>query len=131
MMGRSEASAMQEKCAIAISAFCPRVNGAGGNTSSADAPPAVAARAIRAASWLPSAHTPCTMGSSSPTSPAAISMTRRCSSNVQEATSVEWALTVIAEQPCLDFLRRHLVLQLFPANAKLLRNGKDARDKHP
>ncbi len=46
------------KCASAISADWPIVNGAGGNTSSAEAPPASAARAIRAASRLPSAHTP-------------------------------------------------------------------------
>ena len=41
---------MRLKCSIAIAAFWPIVNGAGGNTSSAEAPPAVAILARRAAS---------------------------------------------------------------------------------
>ena len=71
MIGRSLASAIALKCASAISADCPKVNGPGGNTSNADAPPSAAIRAIRAASKLPSAYTPCTSGN--PTaSPTAI-----------------------------------------------------------
>ena len=41
MIGRSVASAMRLKCASAISGDWPRVNGAGGNTSSAEAPPSL------------------------------------------------------------------------------------------
>ena len=59
---------MRLKCASAISGDWPSVNGAGGNTSSAEAPPSAAMRAIRAASMLPSAHTPLTRGSRSPIS---------------------------------------------------------------
>ena len=44
MIGRSLASAMRLKCASAISGDCCSVNGAGGNTSSAEAPPSVAMR---------------------------------------------------------------------------------------
>ena len=61
MIGRSVASAMRLKCASAISGDWPSVNGAGGNTSSAEAPPSAAMRAIRAASRLPSAQMPLTM----------------------------------------------------------------------
>ena len=77
----------------------PSVNGAGGNTSSAEAPPASAMWAIRAASRLPSAQMPLTIGSRLPISSCAMSSTRRCSSKLQEATSVEWALMVTAESP--------------------------------
>ena len=99
MMGRSVASAMRLKWASAISGDWPSVKGAGGNTSSAEAPPSAAMRAMRAASRLPSAHTPLTIGSLAPISSCAISSTRRCSSNEQEATSVECALIVMAEMP--------------------------------
>ncbi len=54
---------MRLKCASAISAFWPSVNGAGGNTSSAEAPPCAAILAMRAASTLPSAQMPLTIGS--------------------------------------------------------------------
>ena len=98
--GRSVASAMRLKCASAIAAFCPSVNGAGGNTSSAEAPPCVrhASPAGRPRA-LPSAQMPLTSGSLAPISSCAISSTRRCSSKVQEATSVECALMVMAERP--------------------------------
>src|SRR5216117_3183297 len=66
MIGRSLASAMRRKWVSAISGDWPSVNGAGGNTSSAEAPPALAMRAMRAASRLPSAHTPLTSGSRLP-----------------------------------------------------------------
>ena len=99
MIGRSLASAMREKCASAICGDWPSVNGPGGNTSRAAAPPALAMRAILAASRLPSAQMPWTSGSFAPISSRAMSSTLRCSSNVQEATSVECALMVIAEMP--------------------------------
>ena len=97
MIDRSLASAIREKCASAICGDWPSVNGAGGNTRSAEAPPAVAMRAIRAASMLPSAQIPLTSGSRAPILSRAMSSTLRCSSNVHEATSVEWALMVMAE----------------------------------
>ncbi len=75
------------------------VKGAGGNTSSAEAPPSLAMRAMRAASRLPSAQMPLTIGSLSPISSCATSSTRRCSSKLQDATSVECALMVMAESP--------------------------------
>ena len=96
MIGRSVASAMRLKCASAICGDWPSVKGAGGNTSRAEAPPSAAMRAMRAASRLPSAHTPLISGRRPPTSSWAMASTRRCSSKVQEATSVEWALMVMA-----------------------------------
>ncbi len=99
MIGSSLASAMRSKCASAISGDWPMVKGAGGKTSSADAPPSVAMRAMRAASRLPSAQMPLTIGRRSPISSCAMSSTRRCSSKVQDATSVECALMVMAERP--------------------------------
>ena len=99
MIGRSVASPMRLKCASAISGDCCSVNGAGGNTSSAEAPPSAAMRAIRAASRLPSAHMPLMIGSFAPISSCAIASTRRCSSKLQEATSVECALMVMALMP--------------------------------
>src|SRR5262249_42576908 len=77
----------------------PMVNGPGGNTRSAAAPPSAAIFAMRAASRLPSPYTPLTIGSCAPMSSFAIASTRFCSSKVQDATSVECALTVIAERP--------------------------------
>ena len=59
---------MRLKCASAMSGDWPSVKGAGGNTSSAEAPPACAMRAIRAASRLPSAQMPLTIGSRPPIS---------------------------------------------------------------
>src|SRR5258708_8850502 len=61
---------------------------------------------MRAASRLPSAYTPCTIGSRSPISSFAIARTRFCSSNVHEATSVECALIVIAERPSTEAVSR-------------------------
>ena len=82
---RSAAGRTHRRCAgnarAPCSAFCPIVNGAGGNTSSAEAPPAAAILAMRAASRLPSAQMPCTSGSLSPISSCVMSSTRRCSSN--------------------------------------------------
>ena len=78
---------------------CPSVKGAGGNTSRADAPPSAAMRARRAASRLPSAQMPLTSGRRPPISSWAMASTRRCSSKVQEATSVECALMVMAVMP--------------------------------
>ena len=99
MIGRSEADAMALKCASTMSAVWPSANGAGGNTSSAEDPPACARFAIRAASRLPSAQMPWISGSRSPISLPAMSSTRLCSSAVHEATSVECALIVIADKP--------------------------------
>ena len=90
---------MRLKCSTAIATFWPIVNGAGGNTSSAEAPPAVAILARRAASRLPSAQMPLTSGILSPISLPAMSSTRFCSSKVQDATSVECALMVTADSP--------------------------------
>ena len=59
----------------------------------------MAMRDIRAASRLPSAQIPLTSGSRTPISSRAMSSTLRCSSNVHEGTSVEWALMVMAEMP--------------------------------
>ena len=59
---------MRLKCSTAIAAFWPSVNGAGGNTSSAEAPPSVAILAMRAASRRPSAQMPLTIGSLAPIS---------------------------------------------------------------
>ncbi len=39
MIGRLDASAMRLKCSIAMAGDWPSVNGAGGNTKSAEAPP--------------------------------------------------------------------------------------------
>ena len=89
---------MALKCASTMSAVWPSVNGAGGNTSSAEDPPACARFAIRAASRLPSAQMPWINGSRSPISLPAMSSTRLCSSAVHDATSVECALIVIADK---------------------------------
>src|SRR5258708_3396742 len=106
MMGRPAAPATRRKCSTAISGRCPIVKGPGGKTSKALAPPSAAILAIRAASRLPSAYTPCTIGSRSPISSFAIARTRFCSSNVHEATSVECALTVIPERPSTEATSR-------------------------
>src|SRR5882762_3123875 len=106
MMGRSAASATRRKCSTAISGRCPIVKGPGGKTRSAAAPPSAAILAMRAASRLPSAYTPFTIGSRPPISSFAIARTRFCSSNVQEATSVECALRVIAERPSTEATSR-------------------------
>src|SRR5580698_5440458 len=105
MIGRLVASAMRLKCSTAMAGDWPSVNGAGGNTRSAEAPPSSAMRASRAASRLPSAQMPLTIGKRPPISSWAISRTRRCSSKLQEATSVEWGVQGDGRQP-LD--RRHV-----------------------
>ena len=97
---------MRLKCSVAIATFWPIVNGAGGNTSSAEAPPSVAILARRAASRLPSAQMPLTSGTLSPISLPAMSSTRFCSSKVQDATSVECALMVTADSPSADVTSR-------------------------
>ena len=94
------------KCVTAIVAFWPMVNGAGGNTSSAEAPPAAAILASRAASTEPSAQMPLISGVLSPISEPAMSSTRCCSSKVQDATSVECALMVTAESPSAEVTSR-------------------------
>src|SRR3954464_3222680 len=71
---------------------------ADGKTSSADAPPCSAMLAMRAASRLPSAYTPLTIGRS-PSSSLEMSSTRRCSLKVHEATSDACAFTVIPVTP--------------------------------
>ena len=58
MNGRSATSAMRLKCASAICGDWPRLNGAGGNTKSAEAQPSAAMRARRTASRLQSAQMP-------------------------------------------------------------------------
>src|SRR5215831_11602754 len=78
MRGRSVASAMRLKWASAISGDCPKVKGAGGKISSAEAPPSAAMRAILAASMLPSAHTPLTSGSRSAIAFCEMASARRC-----------------------------------------------------
>ncbi len=101
----------------------PSVNGAGGNTSSAEAPPSAAMRAMRAASMLPSAHTPLMSGNRSPISACAMSSTRRCSSNVQEATSVECALMVTAERPGVAATSRRCLRKLASSMARSASKG--------
>ena len=70
-----------------------------GNTSRALAPPRSARRAMAAARCEPSEYTPCTTGRRPPTSSMVIAITRSCSSMVQVATSLAWALTVTAVMP--------------------------------
>ena len=106
MIGSSAAPATRRKCSTAISGRCPIVKGPGGKTRSAAAPPSAAIFAIRAASRLPSAYTPCTIGSRSPISSFAMASTLFCSSNEHEATSVEWALMVIADSPSAEATSR-------------------------
>src|SRR5215472_11807907 len=106
MIGRSLAPAMRRKCSTAISGRCPIVNGPGGKTRIAEAPPSAAIFAMRAASRLPSAYTPCTIGSFAPISSFAIASTRFCSSKEHDATSVECALMVIAESPSAEATSR-------------------------
>jgi hypothetical protein len=72
---------------------------AGRENQQAEAPPCCAIFATRAASRLPSAYTPLMMGMLAPISSWAISSTRFCSSNEQEATSEACALMVTAEIP--------------------------------
>ena len=131
MIGRSVASAMRLKCATAISGDCPSVNGAGGNTSSAEAPPSAAMRAIRAASMLPSAHTPLTIGSRSPISSWVTSSTRRCSSKLQEATSVECALMVMADSPLTAATSRRWLRKLFSSIERSSLNGSSTAGMTP
>ncbi len=131
MIGRSVASAMRLKWASAISGDWPSVNGAGGNTSSAEAPPSAAMRAIRAASMLPSAQTPLTMGSRSPISSCAMSSTRRCSSKLQEATSVECALMVMAEMPLVAATSRRWLRKLFSSIERSSLNGSSTAGMTP
>src|SRR6516162_392136 len=85
----------------------------------------------RAASRLPSAQTPCTTGNRSPTSSAAISITRRCSSKVQEATSVEWAFTVIAESPVVALTCRRWARKLVSSMARSASNGSSTAGMTP
>ena len=129
--GRSVASAMRLKCAIAICGDWPSVKGAGGNTSSAEAPPSVAMRARRAASMLPSAQMPLTIGVRSPISSCAISSTRRCSSKVQEATSVEWALMVMAVTPGVAATSRRCLRKLASSMARSASNGSSTAGMTP
>ena len=131
MIGRSAASAMRLKWASAMSGDWPNVNGAGGNTSSAEAPPAAAMRAMCAASMLPSAHIPLTRGSRSPISSWAISSTRRCSSKLQEATSVEWALTVTAESPLVAATSRKWLRKLRSSIERSSLNGSSTAGMTP
>ena len=131
MIGRSVASAMRLKCASAISGDWPSVNGAGGNTSSAEAPPSAAMRAMRAASRLPSAQMPLTIGSLPPISSCAMSSTRRCSSKVQEATSVEWALIVMAEMPFTAATSRRWLRKLFSSIERSSWNGSSTAGMTP
>ena len=121
--GRSVASAMRLKCASAICGDWPSVNGAGGNTSSAEAPPCAAMRAMRAASMLPSAQMPFTSGSRPPISSCAMSSTRRCSSKVQEATSVECALMVMADRPSTAATSRRCLRKLASSIERSFSNG--------
>jgi hypothetical protein len=129
--GRSVASAMRLKCAIAICGDWPSVKGAGGNTSSAEAPPSVAMRARRAASRLPSAQMPLTIGMRLPISDWAISSTRRCSSNVQDATSVECALRVMAEMPGVATTSRRCLRKLASSMARSASNGSSTAGMTP
>src|SRR6266568_4826656 len=106
MRGRPAAPATRRKCSTAISGRCPIVKGPGGKTRSAAAPPSAAILAMRAASRLPSAYTPWTIGSRSPISSFAIASTRFWSSKLHEATSVECALRVIADSPSTEATSR-------------------------
>ena len=115
---------MRLKCSIAIATFWPMVNGAGGNTSSADAPPAVAILASRAASRLPSAQMPLTSGVLSPISLPAMSSTRFCSSKVQDATSVECALMVTADSPSAEVTSRRCLRKLASSIDRSSWNGR-------
>src|SRR5690348_8885103 len=59
---------MRLKWVSAIAGDWPMVKGAGGSTSIAEAPPSAAMRAMGAASMLPSANIPLTIGNRSPIS---------------------------------------------------------------
>ena len=115
MIGRSVASAMRLKCAIAICRRLPqrerrrREHQQGGC--------AALRRHAGDARRLEAAVGPDAVDDRqpSPISSCAISSTRRCSSKVQEATSVECALTVMAEMPAR---RRHVAQVL--AEARLV-----------
>ena len=122
---------MRLKWASAISGDCCSVNGAGGNTSSVEAPPSAAIRAIRAASRLPSAQMPLTIGSLAPISSCAIASTRFCSSKVQEATSVECALMVIAEIPSVAATSRRWLRKLASSIERSSWNGSSTAGMTP
>jgi hypothetical protein len=88
-------------------------------------------RAIRAASRLPSAQTPLTIGSRAPISSCAMSSTRRCSSKLQEATSVECALMVMAERPLLPATSRRWPRKLFSSIERSSWNGSSTAGMTP
>ncbi len=131
MIGRLDASAMRLKCSTAMAGDCCKVNGAGGNTRSAEAPPSSAMRAMRAASRLPSAQMPLTIGSRSPISSWVMASTRRCSSKLQDATSVEWALMVIAEMPSVAATSRKCLRKPFSSMARSSVNGSNTAGMTP
>ena len=122
---------MRLKCSTAMAEFWPSVNGAGGNTSSADAPPSVAIFARRAASRLPSAQMPLMSGNLSPISSPASSSTRRCSSKVQDATSVECALMVTADNPSADVTSRRCLRKLASSIDRSSWNGSSTAGMTP
>ena len=66
----------------------------------------------------------CTIGSRSPIASCAIPSTRRCSSNVQEATSVECALMVMAEMPGVAATSLRCLRKLASSMARSSSNGK-------
>jgi hypothetical protein len=80
---------------------------------------------MRAASRLPSAQMPLTIGSRSPISSWVMASTRRCSSKVQDATSVEWALMVIAEMPSVAATSRKCLRKPFSSMARSSVNGSN------
>ena len=122
---------MRLKCSTAMPACWPSVNGAGGNTSSAEAPPSVAILASRAASTLPSAQMPLISGNLSPISSPASSSTRRCSSKVQDATSVECALMVTADSPSADVTSRRCLRKLASSIDRSSKNGSSTAGMTP
>src|SRR6185295_12210515 len=71
------------------------------------------------------------IGNLLPTSSPAISMTRRCSSDVHEATSVECALTVMADRPCTAATSRRCARKLASSIERSLWNGSSTAGMTP
>jgi hypothetical protein len=72
-----------------------------------------------------------TIGSLPPISSCAISSTRRCSSKLQEATSVECAFSVIAVMPCVAPTSRKWARKLFSSIERSSWNGSSTAGMTP
>ena len=131
MIGRSVASAMRLKWASAISGDCCSVNGAGGNDEQ------------RRGAAI-SSHTCDARGFERAVGPDAVDdgqpgadlvlrdrQYRRCSSKVQEATSVECALMVMAEIPSVAPTSRRWLRKLASSMERSSWNGSSTAGMTP